>query len=787
MLIQELFHEKSWDTLIIMKVFWIIIEMLFSSLETYKELLPLKKNKYIIDIKISIIPFIILSLIFFIISHFIINGITNYYYEHMEVDALRFAQSYSHSLTKAAEATGVVSELLEEKMLVAIRTAALYDERYSNELLEELAETLEVDEIDYYNSQGEVVYSNINEFVGWKTYEGHPVYDFMNSNSISLVEDIRQDTITGNHYKYGYFKVSDGGFVQIGILADNIYSFLDGFEMQQLLDEMQDVRFVTHAYFIDNDFIVIGSTDNRLIGQEMVNQEDRAAIIENREYGFINNNKEGSEYEVFVPVYLGEKKLGTLAIRQSLRDTEAAVKQISIISLVTLLIIYALLFYIIISTYKKNRKLIESVYYDTLTGLPNNQYLKEFLTEEIEKKEENEKALLLINYSNFKIINLTYGYEYGDKLLKELSREIQVLVDGGKELYRFTADKFVLYVKDYHGQEDLVSITNRINEIFNDSFKLQDGKQNLGMQIGIVEINRKYDNVDRIIKNASISLSYIKDNGSVNYAFFNEVMESRIQREELIEKELSTAIANNDSKKIYLEFQPQVNLKTNQVTCFEALARMRTESLGFISPVEFIEIAERKQLIVPLGNLVLKTACEFINTLKIEGYGDIKVAVNVSGIQLLRDDFTDTVMDIIKETGIKESNLELEITESMLLDNYGIINEKLKILSDHNIAIALDDFGTGFSSLSRLRGLNIDIVKIDKYFINHISNTEIKESITGDIISMAHKLGLTVVAEGVEVEAEKDYLIENDCDIMQGYLFSKPLSKENVLQILKKL
>lgn len=182
----------------------------------------------------------------------------------------------------------------------------------------------------------------------------------------------------------------------------------------------------------------------------------------------------------------------------------------------------------------------------------------------------------------------------------------------------------------------------------------------------------------------------------------------------------------------------------------------------------------------------MKRACDFIYNLKNEGYDEIKVAVNISGIQLLRDNFTDTVINIIRESEIKESNLELEITESMLLDNYEIINEKFKILRQRKIAIALDDFGTGYSSFSRLKELNIDTLKIDKYFINKIPIGEYKKLITGDIISMAHKLGLTVVTEGVEVEAQKEYLIKNGCDIIQGYLFSKPLSEENAIKLLKR-
>jgi EAL domain-containing protein (putative c-di-GMP-specific phosphodiesterase class I) len=381
---------------------------------------------------------------------------------------------------------------------------------------------------------------------------------------------------------------------------------------------------------------------------------------------------------------------------------------------------------------------------------------------------------------------MTYGLEYGDELLKRLSSEIKVFEDDNKKLFRFSDARFVLYVKNYNDRKELILIINKISEIFNNPFRVKDGEQHLNGQIGIVEIDNKHDNFDKILKNTLISLDYIKNNDSVNYIFFNELMENKLQREDLIEKELRTALSEENTEKLYLQYHPLVDLKNNKIVAFEALARMKTENLGFVSPMEFIDVAERKQLIIPLGNFILKTACGFINNIINRGYSDVKVAVNISGIQLSSKDFTDTVASIIKETNIKESNLELEITESVLLNNYDSINEKLKNLRENKITISLDDFGTGYSSFSRLGELNIDTVKIDQYFISKISTKEYKELIAGDIISMSHKLGLNVVAEGVEIQEQKDFLIENQCDIMQGYLFSKPLSEEDAIKLLKR-
>lgn len=738
-----------------------------------------------VDIKIFLIPLVVITVCFFAAGHMIINSIKNHYYNHLKEESINVANGYSHSLAKASEATDVVNQLLEEKLFVAGRVVVFYDGNYNNELLVRLEDILKVDEIDYYNSNGELIFSNMDELIGWKAYEGHPVHDFMISDDISRIDNIRQDVITGNYYKYGYFKVSNGGFIQIGVKAGKIHSFLDRFKIQQLINEMKDVEEISLIYFMDNDYNIIGSTDEQWIGEKFTNQQAKAIILKDEDYSSMSHDRGEKYYEVFEPIYFEGEKIGTIAIVQSLDNTEKIIRQVSIIGLIILVIIYGLVLFIMFSIYKKNGKLIRLAYFDSLTGLPNKQYLKEFINEELNKKENNQKAVLFINCSNFRLINLVYGYEYGDKLLKELSQKLRNLEDEKRTLFRFSADRFILYIKDYESREELVLISKEINALFISPVKVQEVEQLLDVQIGIVEIDSsRYQEIDRILKDASITLSYIKNNDSLNYAFFNEEMEKKLQREDLIEKEIRSILINNEEKKFYLEYQPQLDLKTNKVVCFEALARMKTSNLGFVSPVEFIEVAERKQLIVPLSHLILKIACHFLKTLNHKGFGSIKVAVNISGIQLLREDFIDTIMEMIKETDIEPQKLELEITESILLDNYEAINEKLKRLQDNKIEIALDDFGTGYSSFSRLRELNIDTVKIDRDFINRISFKEEDEIITGDIISMAHKLGLMVVAEGVELEPQKQYLINHECDIIQGYLFSKPLSEDNAIELI---
>lgn len=738
-----------------------------------------------LDIKIFIIPLLLITIIFIATGRMVFDSVREHYYHYLNQESVKLAQGYSHSLAKASEAREVVNQLLEERLIVAGDAVVLYDGQYNNELFARLANILKVDEIDYYEAGGKLIYSNLEELIGWEAYEGHPVYDFMKSNELSRIDHIRRDSITGNYYKYGYFKVSNGGLVQIGVRADKVYSFLDRFNIQQLLDEMKVGEEISLIYFMDNDFNIIGSSDTHMIGEKFKNEKVIPAILNNEVYSFVTEQNGKMIYEIFQPVYFEGKKIGTIAIVKSLNNAETIIKQLSVLGVVILTVIYCLVLFIMFSIYKVSGRLFRLAYYDSLTGLLNKHYLRELINEELKKKEDSKKAFLFINCRHFKLINLVYGYDYGDEILKALGERLKTVQDNNRILFRYSADRFVLFVKNYKKPEELISISKEITGLFNNSLVVQDIEQLLDIQVAMVEMDRyRYKDIDRVLKDASITLSYIKSNDSKKYAFFNEAMEKKLQREDLIEKEIRSIILNEDDKKMYLEFQPQFDLRSNKIVAFEALARMNIPTFGFVSSLEFINLAERKQLIVPLSNLILKKACDFLKDLTDKGIDSVKVAVNISGIQLLRDDFISNIMEIIKERGIDPSRLELEITESVFFDSYEVINERLKRLKENKIGIVLDDFGTGYSSFSRLRELHVDCLKIDKNFVVGISQKEEDEIITGDIISMAHKLGLLVVAEGVEQEEQKTYLMKHGCDIIQGYYYSKPLSKEEAIKLV---
>lgn len=625
----------------------------------------------------------------------------------------------------------------------------------------------------------------MDKYIGWKAYEGHPVYDFMTGNRDIYVEDIRQDTVSGIYYKYAYVKSQDGSFVQIGVLADKIHMFLGQFEFNNLINDFYVKSGVAHISFINNEYKVIASSIPDYEGM-VIEDEGFKARISGQEYSTLRSVQDNQNvFIVWVPVFHGGEKHGTLSISWKTAEIDAEIIRVIHHGCLLLVILLSFMGGILYYAYRKNKSNLKIAYYDKLTGLPNNEYLEEYLAEEIKNIDKNKKAIFLLNCANIRILNMTYGFAYGDKIIHQIAGKVQSVLRPDDTLFRFGSDRFILVIDSYNNRDELIDLAQKLISIFESPFEGKTGHQYVSAEIGIVEIRDKNITVDKLLQDATLALSHMDGSLCDSIQFFEKEMEDAVRQEDTIEKALRAVINDDSRDTLYLHFQPKVDIKRNTVAGFEALARLHIDGVGNISPVRFIEIAEKRHLIYDLGKQILHKACEFIKNANENTAHSISVAVNISGIQLLRDEFVEDIREIVRTHSIDMSSLEFEITESVLLDNFDLINKKLGEIKRMGISISLDDFGTGFSSLSRLRELNIDTVKIDKYFIDKIRGENDSDLIVADIISMAHKIGLSVVAEGVEKDGQMAYLKKHDSDIIQGYLFSKPVSEAEAIDFLK--
>ncbi|MFH5836246.1 putative bifunctional diguanylate cyclase/phosphodiesterase [Proteiniclasticum sp. C24MP] len=746
-----------------------------------------KKNKFeTLDMKIYIIPLLLISGIFIVSGFFLLSGIRDHFYDQRRDEAFKLARSYARSISRFSEAEELIDDLLAEKISMATQTVAFYDKEFSNGKLKELARSLEVDEIDYYDETGYLLFSNMEKLIGWEIYEGHPIDLFLKSGEESLVEGIRQDVITGDYYKYGYYRMDGGGLVQVGLRANTVYAFLERFSVNNLLLELKNSESALHIDLLDQNLAIIGSTGNHLSESLPSLKEAKEALDRNREYSFINDESEDRDFEVVVPIHLEnetEEDMYALSISYSLEETSQQIRDVSFFGLAALMIIYGSILYSMRSTYKKNETLRSAAYYSELTGLPNKLYLEQYMENDLEKRKHRRRALMLIRISNLNSINMTYGYHFGDQVLRAVPLKLKESVVGGGRLFHFTADQFLFCKEDLQRQEELQSSAEALTASFEKPLTIDGIDIYLSLKIGMVIVDESYDDVNSILKDASVALEQTFKEGKSSI-LYDEKMYQSIQREDLLVKEMRRAIEEKDEHVLYLEYQPIIDTKTKKIIAFEALGRMNAGLFGRVSPVEFIEAAEKNFIMVELGSYFMDMAMRFMKELEKNGNADICVAVNVSGIQLLQSSFTDRIREKIARFEIRPEQLEIEITESMLIDNLEMVNSKFRELRNLGVRIALDDFGTGYSSFVRLHELHIDTLKIDRQFIQKLENSR-RDLIIGDIIKMAHRFGLKVVAEGIEHEMQREFLLEHQCDALQGFLFSPSVPREKAVTMLE--
>lgn len=438
-----------------------------------------------------------------------------------------------------------------------------------------------------------------------------------------------------------------------------------------------------------------------------------------------------------------------------------------------------------------DRKAIENTLkfnneHDRWTGLYNREYLLSLLEKDIKLKKEYKKALIGINLSMVQTLVPNYGFQYSQNLIKKAAEALRQYCTDNRILFKPHDNRFVFYIYDYKDKQELIDFCNNIIKTLESLF-ITEG---IGGGIGILEIDPIKDepNIDLLLRRLLIaSEKYVNFFGQdFKICFYDQELEAMVKRKRDITEALNViALGNHGSEELFLQYQPILNLKTGKIFGFEALARIRTEKLGLVPPLEFIPVAEETKLIVPIGEIVLVKAFHFLKRLKNYGYNRIGISINISIIQLLEPNFTNQLFALTREMQVNPKNICFEITESVFASDYEKINNIIEKLKKAGFYIAIDDFGTGYSSLSRETELRADYVKIDKYFVDRLLNKNAHKSILGDIILIAHKLGHKIVAEGIEHEIQLHYLKKFKCDKIQGYYISKPLDEEDAIRFLE--
>lgn len=423
-------------------------------------------------------------------------------------------------------------------------------------------------------------------------------------------------------------------------------------------------------------------------------------------------------------------------------------------------------------------------HYDQLTGLANRMLYRSRLEHAIScaARRNEQVALLYLDLDHFKPVNDALGHEIGDKLLIEVAERLLSSVRDMDTVARLGGDEFALILEGVKNGVDVVAVANKILQALTNTFVIDNHTLYIGTSIGIAFFPHCGRSVDVLTKNADNAMYKAKQNGRNQYQFYTSQMNQHALSELKKEMQLREALEKDE---FILHYQPKLELATGRLSGNEALLRWNQTQQGIIYPDKFIPILEQTGLITEVGCWVLKTACEQHVEWKRQGFDVGKIAINLSGRQLLHRNFSKTVRDVLNETGLDASSLEVELTESLLIRNTGLTIETLNELKEMGVSIAIDDFGTGYSSFNYLKSFLIDTLKIDRSFIKNITREGPEAAITSAIIHLAKDLGIHVIAEGVETKEQMNFLREKKIDEIQGYYISPPVSSDAFTHLIK--
>jgi diguanylate cyclase (GGDEF)-like protein/PAS domain S-box-containing protein len=422
--------------------------------------------------------------------------------------------------------------------------------------------------------------------------------------------------------------------------------------------------------------------------------------------------------------------------------------------------------------------------HDALTGLPNRLMFNQLLNQAIRSAQRHKRqlAVFFIDLDRFKAINDSLGHEAGDRLLKEMANRFKKSLRAVDVVGRLGGDEFVIFIEEVEEFRQVEIVAHKLLSSAIKPMVLQGEECRVTASIGISIYPGDGSDEQTLIKNADIAMYFAKEEGKNNYQFYSKDIQSQSNERLSLETNLRSALERNE---LSLKYQAKVDFKTGMITGVEALLRWDNSYLGSVTPTQFIPVAEETGLIVPIGRWVMKTACAQNVAWQRQGLPSVCMAVNLSLRQLMDDKLLEDIKAALDDSGMAPNLLELEITESMLMHNPARLIAVLTNIKKMGVRLAIDDFGTGYASLAQIKNFPIDTLKVDRSFIRNLPQDSENRAITEAIIAMGKTLSLTVVAEGVETQAQEDFLRDHICDEMQGFYFSKPIAPDQFGYLLR--
>jgi diguanylate cyclase (GGDEF)-like protein/PAS domain S-box-containing protein len=590
----------------------------------------------------------------------------------------------------------------------------------------------------------------------------------------------KNGTVFPIHLSVSRFTLNDNYYYYL-----NIRDFVEHKSIDEILDSLDKV--IHHS---SNQLYIFNKDTYQLVD---VNQEACSslqytpqAINRLRIYELMENMPRKDFAEILEPIMAGRQESVQLEVNFKRRDgTLYPVKM-------TLQLVNSLetpRFLAVVHDVQERRKVGESfrslAYKDYITNLPNRILFQDRLNHSLAnaKRHNHMVAVLFLDLDRFKHINESLGHNIGDQLLNAVASRLKACIRENDTISRFGGDEFIFGLVDLVKEENIAKIAQRILNVLSNPFQIEDYEFYLTTSIGISIYPHDGHVGETLVRNAETAMYRVKDQGGDGYHFYDADMNAKVFQRLMLENSLRKAMETDD---FVLYYQPQVDSRSGEIIGLEALIRWNHPELGILSPATFIPIAEEIGLIIPIGRWVLQTACKQNKKWQDQGYRKTFVAVNISTRQFRANNLLDVVKEVLEETGLEPQYLKLELTETNAMENAEETIRVLMELRKIGVMVSIDDFGTGYSSLSYLKKLPVDMLKIDRSFITEIMENDDHREIVRAMINLAHTLNMRIVAEGIESQEQWDFLTTLECDVIQGYHISMPLSVRDIEPMLAK-
>lgn len=734
------------------------------------------KNKRKMNFKNSMIlvlsTYLILNLVTFSFVYRTIDKLN----DEFQTEAFNMATRYGKVVEIANYATSQTIDTLETRLEVALESLYLN----KNELIDnkndlsKYLETLKLANIYVYNQDGIIVNGSNAYFDGWRAPKTHDLYDVYGSSDTIVHKPLRKATEHDSYYKYAYMKLDDFGVIQISIQAEEIKDLIEKYHPMSIINEIISDEYVieSEVYFKDVDTLS-NSFGIYNLSEENFKFNDNISTEINTSQEVLNNKK---VLKINLPIEMENEVVGELVLYRSLTNYNNLFAYTKIFIILFFTIYMSVVLWLILNNFTNQKKLLTISYYDDETGLYSNNYLKRFIKENYEKLTTNKYSVVAVVFSNYDKLKLLMSEESFEKMIELIINKTLSVKSPSSIAFKISDDTLVFFNEASSDEKNfkskLKSYLDRLNNLTYEDRKLD-------IKLGILNLDDKYLTPHQLNSNITNVIAQLRQESREDFFVFDDLVWEQLELNAKIHNELKRASIEGFKDEFYLVFQPIINTLENKVISFESLLRWNHPDLGHISPSVFIPIAESSKVINNLGKFVLEETIKFIKELDDE---KIKVSMNISYPQFQEVGFVDNIISVLNKYGINPKQLGLEITESILISDYQLVNSKLIQLKNHGIAIYLDDFGVGYSSIERIKNIAIDHIKIDKSLVDVIDETP---SLMEGVLKMLNSFEYDIVAEGVETKSQVDWLKNYDCVSIQGYYFSKPLIKEEALAYLK--